>query len=211
MAYARRREHWIFIDSRGAGLYEKIKKEKKNEFIGVWKQSGTTFGELVELAANHLENFPFDVVYIAGGVNNVTTKNKSTGKITFNWNPPEMLISHLVNELRRADYQMTKNFPASKVGFCTLVGSDLSQVVNAHTTTLLQQESVDAAIFAFNDEILKKNKGQKTFSPSLHRTIHRSKNGKQKNFYDHLEDGIHLQDYIQDNWAIEFSKAASAN
>ena len=64
MAYDRRREHWFFMDSRGTGLYEKISKMDRREFIGVWKKSGATFDEVVELAKAHLTNYPFDVVYV---------------------------------------------------------------------------------------------------------------------------------------------------
>ena len=158
MAYARRREHWIFIDSRGAELYEKIHRESNPEFIGVWKHSGASLGDLVELAANHLKNFPFDIAYIVGGINNVTTKDRLTGKISFEWDPPELLISQLIRELAIADSKMAKEFPASKVVFCPIVGSDLSRIVNAHTTTLLQQEVVNETVFAFNEEVFKINK-----------------------------------------------------
>ena len=211
MAYARRREHWIFSDSRGSGLYEKIASKHHSEFIGVWKKSGATFGELVDLAANHLGSYPFDVVYIVGGANNITTKNKFTGKISFEWNPPDLLIPHLIAELQRANVRTKKEFPASKVVFCTLIGSDLSRVVNSHKVNDHQQHIVNEAVFDFNEEIFKIIRERGTFSPSLHRTVHRAKNGKRKSFYDHLQDGIHLRDHIKDKWADEFVKAAKNN
>ena len=49
------------------------------------------------------------------------------------------------------------------------------------------------------------------FAPSLHRTVHRSKNGRKKSYYEHLRDGIHLGDYLKEKWAEEFVKAAKNN
>ena len=180
------------MDSRAEGIYDSIHKQPQPEYIGVWKQQGATLGDLVDLASAHLRNSPFDIVYIAGGVNNITTKNRATGKISFLWDPPETIIPHLASDLRAANDQLTKEFPASKVIFCSLVGSDLARVVNAHKTTWLQQESVNEAVFTFNEEVFRINKWRGTVSPSLHRTVHRSKNGKHKSYYDHLWDGIHL-------------------
>ena len=211
MSYARRREHWVFTDSRGSGLYEKIKQQHHPEFIGVWKKSGATFQEIVDLAANHLQNYPFDVVYVVGGANNITTKNNETGQISFDWNPPELLIQYLLSELNRADGRLLREFPASKAVFCPLVGTDLNRVVTAHKVTDHQQHVVNEAIFDFNNETFKINKRRETFAPSLHRTIHRSKKGTKKSYYEHLVDGIHLQEHIKDKWAIEFVKAAGFN
>ena len=211
MAYARRREHWVFIDSRGTGLYEKIKSRGHREFIGVWRKPGATFEELVGLAANHLDNYPFDVVYVIGGVNNITVKDEHTGKISFEWHPAERLIDHLTSILKEANERMTKGYPASKVVFCTLVGSQLSRIVDSHQTTDHQQTVVNEAVFDFNEEVFRINKQKGTFSPSLHRTIHRAKKGKRKSYYEHLSDGIHLQDHIKEKWADEIVKAATCN
>ena len=137
MAFQRRREHCIFTDSRGSGLYKKIKGRGYGEFIGVWKKSGATFMNLVELAETHLDSYPFDVVYVAGGVNDITTKNQDTGKISFDWAPPECLIEHLLTVLKRENARLAQNFPASKIIFCPLVGQDLGKVVNAHAVTQL--------------------------------------------------------------------------
>ena len=147
MACGRRREHWAFMDSRGNGVFEEIVKLDRDEFIGVWKQPGATLEELVQLASKHLDSYPFDIVYVAGGVNNITTKNKVTGKVSFDWDPPELLIPSLLQRLAVADEQLAKNFPASKIVFCPLVGSDLMRVVNAHKITTYQQDVTDAAVF----------------------------------------------------------------
>ena len=211
MACSRRRQHWIFIDSRGSDLYEKIQHKQCSEYIRVWKQGGSTLDYLTQLAKFHLKSYPFDVIYLAGEVNDITTKNKATGKISFGWNPPEKLILHLVDEPKRVDMELAKEFPASKIVFCTLVGSHLERVVTGHPTTLLQQEAVNEAVFSFNGEVFKINERRDTFSPSLHKTFHRSKKGRKNSHYDNLADGIHLNDYMKDKWTEEFHKAALRN
>ena len=132
-------------------------------------------------------------MYIVGGVNNITTKNQLTGMISFEWSPPELLIQYLSVELHRLDVWLTKEFPASKIIFCSLIGSDPKRVVNSHQVNPLQQEAVNAAVFQFNEEVFSLDrKIEETYSPSLHRTVHRAKNGKKKSYYEHLSDGIHL-------------------
>ena len=84
-------------------------------------------------------------------------------------------------------------------------------MVNAHKVTLAQQEATNNVVLEFNCEVFKVKKERDLFSPSLHRTIHRSKNGSRKSFYEHLEDGVHLQVYMKDKWAQEFVKAADNN
>ena len=209
--YARRREHWIFIDSRGTDLYELIKAKRPAEFIGVWRKSGATLGDLVQLASKHLLSYPYDIVYVVGGVNDITTKYKRSGKIAFEWSPPELIMQHLTAQLKTADDALSRDFPASKVVFCTLVGLELALVVNSHPVSQLQQLAVNEAVFDFNNEVFKINKRRGTFSPSLHRTIHRTKNGRRMCYYEHLEDGLHLSDSIKAKWAAEFTKAASRN
>ena len=211
MAYARRREHWVFMDSRGTGIYEKISGIDKQEYVGIWKESGATLERLVELAGNHLKSYPYDPVYIVGGVNNITTKNKITGEISFKWDPPELLIQYMLNLLSTLDKHVSKEFPASKIIFCPLVGSELRRVVTEHWVAPNQQDAVNEAVFTFNEETFKINKRKQTFSPSLHRSVHRSKNGKRKSYYDHLEDGLHLTEELKDKWAHKIVKSAALN
>ena len=163
------------------------------------KKSGATFQEIIELAANHLNNYPFDVVYIAGGANNIRTKNSETGQISFDWDPPELLIQYMLSELRQADERLSREFPASKIIFCPLVGTDLSRVVTGHQVNDYQQHVVNETIFDFNEETFRINKRRETYAPSLHRTIHRSKKGTRKSYYEHLVDGIHLKTTLKTN------------
>ena len=161
------------------------------------------------MASAHLANYPFDVVYVAGGACDITSKDKATNRISFKWNPPQDVAVHLLGSLRTEDSFISNNHPASRVVFCPLVGSKLSRVVNAHDVSLDQQSAVDNAIFEFNMEIFKINKKRDTFSPSLHRSIHRSNGKVRKCHYHLLDDGLHLSEQQLTKWAGEFVKATS--
>ena len=206
-----RRCHIAFMDSRAQGLQEKIDALNKGEYLGVRKHNGATLHQLTRKASEHLKNYPFDVVYIIGGACDITLKNKSTKTISFPWAPPEDLSQHLISTLDAENNTMKEKHPAAKVVFCPLVGLELERVVNEHTVEATHQLIVDEAVFKFNTKIFDLNKKRGTFSPSLHRTVHRSSKGIMKSHYHHLDDGIHLSEELKDKWAAELVKATSIN
>ena len=206
-----RRCHVIFMDSRAEGLQEKIDALNGGEYLGVRKCGGATLQQLISSANAHLKNYPFDVVYVAGGVCDITQKEHGTKRISFAWTSKEELTEHLISTLKRGNDFLTREHPAAKIVFCTLVGLELERVVNTHKVETHQQLMVDEAVFAFNDEIFAINKVRGTYSPSLHRSIHRSLRGVKRSYYHHLEDGIHLSDNQKDRWAAEMVKATANN
>ena len=113
--------------------------------------------------------------------------------------------------LKKVDSDLKKYFPASKVIFCTLIGSELKRVVNAHHITDEQQRDVDNAVWDFNCEVFRINKERGTFSPSLHSQVHRVCNGIKRNYYQHLHDGLHLSGDLLNKWADQFIKAIAHN
>ena len=206
-----RRCQVAFMDSRATDLQKKIDVLNKGEYLGIREFKGATLRQLTRMAGRHSEKYPFDVVYIAGGVCDITSKDSFTNKISFEWEPPEGVIDHLKMTLNRASETMRKDHPATKVVFCPLVGVELARVVNAHPVTDDQQWAVDTSIFEFNENVFKLNKEGGTFSPSLHRSVHRSTKGTRKSYYHHLADGIHLSEELKVKWAEEFVKAAKIN
>ena len=206
-----RRKHVAFMDSRGYELADKVKKINTGEPFVVKVHAGATLEELVNDVDNFLKDFPFHVTYVAGGACDITTKVKGDPTISFDWLPAGKLGPHLVSKLKEADGRLHKDHPAARVIFCPLVGVDLKRVVNAHAVTDHQQEAVNDAVFEFNMEVFSINKDRGSYSPSLHRTVHRSNKGIRRSHYHHLIDGIHLEDYIIDNWAEEFCKAIGQN
>ena len=150
-----RRCHLVFMDSRGTGLQEKIVEMNHGEYLEVRVCKGSTLHQLSRAASAHLTRYPFDVVYIAGGICDVTTKCQKTQRISFNWESGEKLTMHLARALDQENSFLSKNHPASKIVFCPLVGAELARVVDAHPTTQIQQSFVDEAIFDFNNHVFK--------------------------------------------------------
>ena len=75
----------------------------KGEYLKVREYKGATLYQLAKLAGKHLDNYPFDVVYIAGGACDITKKDNCTNKISFEWPTEKWSMSeHLLNTLTRS-------------------------------------------------------------------------------------------------------------
>ena len=202
----------MLTDSRGGGLQEKISKiNDTSEYIEIDDRKGATLAQLIEIAEDYLPLHPFDVLYVAGGANDITTKDRITHQISFNWGNGQDLSEHLISTVSKALSFFLKTFPASKIIFCPLIGSDLSRVVTAHTVTQENQRTVDNEVWDFNAEIFRMNQQKGYFSPSLHHTVHRFCKGKRHDYYHHLHDGIHLSDPLKNKWAAQFVSAMARN
>ena len=199
----RKRLHLVISDSRVAGIGDLIKKKGvQNELIEFRMRKGASLGELADTATTHLGKCPFDVVYIAGRVCDITSKNHDTGAISFDWVEGESLTSHLTGALSRANDNRKKHLPASKLVFCPLIGCDLKRIINCHAISEKQQEMVDNSLWEFNSKVFRINEENAAFSPSLHQTVHRVCKGKKRNYYHHLGDGLHLSHFLKDTGEI---------
>ena len=206
-----KRCHIAFMDSRGMDLQGEVNKINRGEYLEVRVYKGATLHQLAKMASKHLNSYPFDVVYVAGGTCNITDKDSVTSKISFNWKKQEDLQTHIMKEVEGVYDFLAKSHPASRVVVCPIVGIDLGRVVNEHEVDLNHQEWVDTTVFEVNTELFHINKIKKVFSPPLHRTIHRSVGGIRKSHYHHLADGVHLSDEQRESWARWFVAATGKN
>ena len=142
-----KRIHLLITDSRGTGLGDLVRKgNPAQEHFEVKVCRGATINEMVDEASRHLQRCPFDVVYIAGGACDITTKNYFTKIVSYEWEGEKALSNHLVKVIKNAHKKLREFFPASRVVFCSLIGSELSRVVKAHHTTDRQQTEVNEAV-----------------------------------------------------------------
>ena len=207
-----KRLHLIVTDSRGKGLGDLIKERNKTgELFDVLVRDGAALLELVDVASQHLQKSPFDVVYIAGGACDITHKEKGSGRILYTWGEGDTLEQHLQGSLLNAITKLEKDLPASKVIFCPMIASELKRVVNYGGTTTNDQTAVERAVWGFNNTLFKINRNKKLISPSLHHQVHRFCKGKKRNYYHHLNDGLHLTDYLKSKWADEFVTVMAHN
>ena len=110
-----------------------------------------------------------------------------------------------------ADNHFQKVFPASRVVFCPLIGSELARVVNAHGTSPEDQLAVEEAVWAFNENVFEINARRWTVCPSLHHQVHRFCKGRRKAYYHHLDDCLHLSNYLKIKWAENVVKVMARN
>ena len=207
-----KRLHIILTDSRGKGLGDLIKsRNTSGEPFDVLVREGAILLDLAEAANQHLQKCPFDIVYIAGGACDITFKEKKTGKIIYAWGEGNALEDHLLDTLKSADNKLRKDFPASKVIFCPLIASELARVVNHGHTSQEEQAAVERAVWEFNSTLFRINKSKNLISPSLHHQVHRFCKGRKRNYYHHLEDGIHPNGYLKSKWADEFTTVMAHN
>ena len=202
----------VFADSRGAELQDHVNRlNNTGEYLEISENKGATLEDLIGQAERYLPLHPFDVIYIAGGVNDITSKDQCTKKISYDWDNGEDLQLHLVSTLTKANAHFINTFPASKVIFCPLVGSELARIVNAHQVTLDNQKDVDDAVWEFNNNVFRINNERNAKCPPLHHQVHRFCKGTRRAYYHHLSDGIHLTNFLKQKWASLFIKAMAQN
>ena len=88
--------------------------------IEQYKGAGLT--EVTEKASFYLKSYPFDVVYIIAGVNDITNKDRQTGRVSFLWKTEEALTNYLIETRREGFRQLRKDHPGATIFFCPLVG-----------------------------------------------------------------------------------------
>ena len=213
MAYlGRRRTHIIFGDSRASEeLYKEIKKQNVNSTpFNIEQYRGAGMIEVVEKADLYLRSYPFDVAYIVAGVNDITNKDRKTGRISFLWKTEDALADYLI-ETRKDSYKLLQEgHPGAGIVFCPLVGLDLQKSIPSATPT--QQKMVDNAVWRTNIDLCKMRDQHNFYFPFLAAPVHRIENGGHRSYYQHLgTDGLHLSAKINLAWATQFVKAFNRN
>ena len=206
-AYSNERRRLIFfLDSRGTDLEREINLiNTDNKLVEPWTFKGATIEDLTHEAINYGHLRPFDVMFVAGGICNITTKDWKTGKITFEWVDPVALRCHIVEIMETQERKFKKNLPASNLIFCDMVGANLEKVLGHHAEN--EQYVLDEAIYKINDHIFRCNIEKGLWAPDMASPVHRMINGQYKSFYNHLaSDGIHLSQELKKKWAKKLLK-----
>ena len=206
MASLRRRKLILFFDSRGRNLEFLVNNmNNSDKIIEPWVFDGATIQDLTLEADYYAQKAEFDVLFIAGGICNITTKNPMTGKISFEWDDPVILASYLVKTMEEAEEFMSKEHPATKFIFCPIPGADLSAVLKKNAEK--EQQVIDEAMWIYNEEIFQKNVLKNEYAPNFAEPIHRQIKGIKRTFLQHLDiDGIHLSKSLKEKWAKKIVK-----
>ena len=86
-------------------------------------------------------------------------------------------------------------------------GKGLGDLIRSKKMTVEPRE----AVWSFNTAVFKINKERQVVSPSLHHQVHRFCKGRRRAYYHHLQDGLHLTDYLKNKWADEFTTVMAHN
>ena len=211
MAYlGMRRRHAFFMDSRGRNLDEYLwHMNDTNQLVLIFYFPGAKLPTLAKEASKYAKLYPFDVIYVAGGINHVTVKDKVTRVTTYEWQSEKALTTLLIERINQVGKFLHKNHPATKFVFCALAGVDLVRVVPCPKD--IDQVNVDNAVWNFNIELIRKHERTGLYHPRLDRPIHRTARGSRKNYYHHLVDGLHPTEMTLYYWAKEIIKAIQHN
>ena len=194
-------------------MVKKREKLKLTTSFLIWIFEGATLKELVDQADTYARSYPFDIIYIVGGICDITTKIQRTGEICFNWKSASSLTNHLLDTLEEANMNLAKEFPCTKFIFCPLIGADLEKALTKTPKRLPErQEILNEAVWSFNIRAWDINKPKNHYMPILAQPVHRHINNQKRNYYHHLaKDGLHLTHELKTKWADQFIKALGKN
>ena len=206
----RRRKHIIMFDSRGDGLQEKIEKINDSGVrIEAWFFGGANYERLKDEANYYAGMNPFDIIYIVGGVNELTRKDHHTGKYKFQWKNYHDLEHHMHERLETVKNFLEKEHPATIFIFCPMIGMDLATYLGDNNEK--HQEMVNQVTWSFNEAVRDMYKDLHVYVPDFARPVHRQFGEERKNLYYHLRDGLHLNKQALEKWATIARKVADKN
>ena len=203
-----RRKLIFFTDSRGLFLNEIIAQEfGQTNGVEILHYKGAGIGTLIKNAYYYAGSRPFDQLFIAGGICNITRKDHETNSIFFDWKDSVALAKHVIDIIEEEEATFRKEVPASSVIFCNMIGANLSNVLKKNATE--EQKILDDAIYLINEDIFQKNIVKEVYAPDLASPVHRKIKGENMTFLHHLSsDGIHLGADLKKKWAKKMYKTS---
>ena len=196
----------FFLDSRGASFETMLRNEYGSvPQVDLWFHGGAKLEDLAFNAKYYEKNNPHDVIFIVGGINDVTVKDRQTKRISFPGKDPVVLAKHLIDRMEEAETDFLKTAPATNIVFCNLTGADLTRALKREAE--FDQQILNEAVYLYNEEIFQRNIMKNLFAPDMASPVHRQVNGKNMTFLSHLvDDGIHLGEELKKKWVKKIVK-----
>ena len=186
---------------------EKI--NKSGIVLEAWFFGGANYERLKDEADYYAQNRPFDIIYIVGGVNEITRKDPYTGKYYFPWKNYQDLENHMFERLKTVKTYLEKSHPATKFVFCPTMGMDIYRYLGDEN--MRHQEMINNVVWSFNEIIKGMYKEENIYVPDFARPVHRQYGEERKNLYYHLRDGLHLNKESLLKWANIARKVVEKN
>ena len=130
------RDSIIFTDSRGADLQDFLWANNKRKDFSVSilanEIKGAGLRNLADMAISFSQDFPTYVIYIAGGVCDITWKDPRTKEIKFVHASQAALTTHVISILNEIDGRMYGCCPLTKFIICPIIGIYYVEIYSAH-------------------------------------------------------------------------------
>ena len=214
-----KRDILVLVDSRGAGLEDRIKKDMQTRHPNLQIKINVTVRTLGGACIDNIlkradERFPdtkhYDIIFVSVGVNNLTNKVPGGNVEPVFDNTPE-----LVETLTDMFTQLKLNLKprATKVVICQLVGIDFHRYNDFKDEGLwyYQQETLNKSMLVLAHTINFINRADNVTGPWLTGTVHDYVNHKQYNRYAKLKDGLHPRNELKSKWAKLFTDSFLKN
>ena len=219
----------ILIGDSCVGRLKPHLLEDNSLHLDVNSYPGASIESLKDTAEYITKHYPYEYMYIFGGVNDITTKNYATGNVTVNYADVDTMHTTLM--ARYTDcFKTVKSANASvKVIFLPLIGLDVATYngrprckigTGAYLTNwkddILEhpmQGLVNDGVIAINETLIALNATQKKSTPLIHHTVHKRnrKHSPYRHLYFKLEDGLHPSNTIALAWSAVISKVVKKN
>ena len=204
---------YILADSRGKGL-ESLITPPPGYRVRVRPDGGATLQQLLAAARCLINESPCELVYIMGGICNITEKSK--GRVSLPFETTDQIYQQ-TKDLLKAVITDLDQYDNTPVILCQLVGVDLNMANippsdEAHRKRKRmskhpQQDLLNDSVIKINGYIRLLNSERGNDMPELASYIHKHHGTLGwKHHYSRLDDGVHPSIKTQKYWAKRFAE-----
>ena len=182
------------------------------EYVNVCYYPGATMEKLAKKIWYYTRSHEVDTIYIMAGVNNMTKRDRGTGRCTVIHSSAGELSDHIMglySDLTKYCYIYCN---IRQVILCTLTGMSLSRY-NRVSTQHDGQWIIDWGVKLVNDKIIEKNAAHGFYTPCLHRAVHLTQQRpyRHRAMYNRLNDGLHPTTKTLARWGCSLVRSMRLN
>lgn len=186
----------VLSDSRGVPVTRRI-ADPNVICRAVW---GARLQDMVGLADLMIAAHQPKTCLILAGVNNITTLDRRTRRVSLVYFDPFELANHIIRLINRVRSRLISNHPQVRFGIGGIIGINLN-CYNGLEGYSPFQWVVDDAVRQVNAYVRLLNQQARLYHPRLTTKVHTNCRGRPKNQYRLLSDGLHLGEILVDSWA----------
>ena len=177
--------------------------------IYVEAENGARLQQLCTNTINCLHRHREAFVIIAGGINDCTFKDMTTGKYMYNFTCSDNMVKHVMGQLEDIDKRIRDIHPTAKIAYSDIIGMDMLAYKWCNDPTPEQQYAFNVAIMEINRMIVQFNVQHSILTPWLAKTVHIPRKYGVSHVYERLIDGLHWDEDLKTACAKRLVCAAS--